>query len=268
LSKVSEYANLISGYLNGIRFEKLKEFLKANSNLPGPRGNLEMAYAFGDCFAGDIDDVSWAFVVELSNIDSEQAPVNDPGEILPFCAALAAGSQYTYADNERKSQIKSILRAAMNDDRWRMREGAAMGYQRMAESDFGAVKEIFESLYPDSNFVEKRAIIAALAHPPILKDKDVALYSLKISEDIMDGLAVLKPDELKSGGFKVLSKGLEYALSVFTAYAPDEGFKMLKAFAALPQKDLKRIIRSNLGKARLKDKFPGQVEEVMRMLDA
>lgn len=268
MSKVSEYADPISGFLSGGKFEELKEFLKANSNLPGPRGNLEMAYAFAGCYAGNAGDRSWAFVIELSDIGSGQAPVNDPGEILPFCAALAAGSQYSYADDERKAQIKNILTAAMNDGRWRMREAAAMGYQRMAEKDFGAVKEIFDSLYPESNFLEKRAIIAALAHPPILKESDVALYSLKISENIMDGIAALKPDELKSEGFKVLSKGLEYALSVFAAYAPDEGFRVLKAFAALPHEDIKRIIRSNLGKARIKDKFPGQVDEVIRILEA
>jgi hypothetical protein len=268
LSKVSEYTDSISGYLNESRFEELKEFLKANSNLPGPRGNLEMAYAFADCFAGDIDDVSWAFVIGLSNIDSEQAPVNDPGEILPFCAALAAGSQYYRADEARKAQIRTILKAAMNDERWRMCEGAAMGYQRMAERDFKAVKGIFDSLYPKSIFLEKRAIIAALAHPPILKEKDIAQYSLKVSEDIMDGILTLNTEELKSDGFKVLSKGFEYALSVFVAYAPDEGFEMLRRFATAPQKDIKRIIRSNLGKARLTKEHPQEVDEVMRMLEA
>ncbi len=268
MSKVSEYKNSISAFLSSEKYEELKEFLKDNSNLPGQRGNMEMAYAFADCFDSDIGSRSWAFVSELSGIGSAQAPVNDPGEILPFCAALAAGSQYSYAGGERKAQIRGILRAAMNDERWRMREGAAMGYQRIAEKDFGSVKEIFDSLYPESSFVEKRAIIAALAHPPILKEKDIALYSLKISEDIMGGIFALKPEELKSEGFKVLSKGLEYALSVFTAYAPDEGFKILRRFAAVPQKDIKRIIRSNLGKARIKDRFSGQAAEVTRILEA
>jgi hypothetical protein len=268
LSKVSEYKNSISGYLSGGRFKELKEFLKADSNLPGPRGNLEMAYAFADCFDSDIGGEAWAFVIELSGIGSGQAPVNDPAEILPFCAALAAGSRYAHADEARKTQIRKILRSAMNDERWRMREGAAMGLQRIAEKDFGAVKGIFDSLYPESNFLEKRAVIAALAHPPILKNRDVALYSLKISEDIMDGIAALNPEELKSEGFKALFKGLGYALSVFAAYAPDEGFKMLGRFAAAPQKHIKRIIRSNLGKARIKDKFPGKVAEVVRILEA
>lgn len=194
--------------------------------------------------------------------------MNDPSEMLPFCAALAAGTQYSYADEGRKAQIREILLAAMNDERWRMREGAAMGYQRMAEKDFAAAREIFDSVCPASNFLEKRAIIAALAHPPILKDRDVALYSLKVSEGIMDGIAGLSSDELKSEPFKVLSKGLEYALSVFVAYAPEEGFDMLRRFAAVPHKDIKRIIKSNLGKARIKDKFPGQVEEVARILNA
>jgi hypothetical protein len=268
LSKVSEYADSISEFLDGGKFEELKEFLKANSNLPGPRGNLEMAYAFADCFDGDIGDEAWTFMIELSGIGIGQAPANDPGEMLPFCAALAAGSQYAYADENRKKQIRRILRSAMNDERWRMREGAAMGFQRMAEKDFGTVKEIFDSLYPESSFLERRAVIAALAHPPVLKDRNAALYSLKTSEDIMDSIAALGPEELKSAEFKVLSKGLEYALSVFTVYAPDEGFKMLRRFAAVQQKDIKRIIRSNLGKARIKKKYPRETDEVMGILEA
>jgi hypothetical protein len=101
-----------------------------------------------------------------------------------------------------------------------------------------------------------------------LKDKSIALYSLKISEDIMSGISAFSVDELKSEGFKVLSKGLEYALSVFTAHAPEEGFKMLGRFAAYPQRHIKRIIKSNLGKARLKDRFPWQVDELLSVLNA
>jgi hypothetical protein len=201
-------------------------------------------------------------------IGCDDAPTGDPSEMLPFCAALAAGSFYTHADEEKKARIRVILKAAMNDERWRMREAAAMGYQRIAESDFAAVKEIFDCLCPESNFLEKRAIIAALAHPPILKDRDIAFYSLRLGEDILSGIAELGADELKSEDFKTLSKGLEYALSVFVAHAPEEGFEMLRRLAADAQKDIKRIIRSNLGKTRLTKKFPGEVDEVSSVLNA
>lgn len=249
-------------------FEGLKKFLKENSNLPGPRGNLEMAYAFGNCFDKDIAHGQWEYLLALSAIGAGEAPTGDPAEMLPFCTALAAGSYYAQAGEDRKARIRAILRDAMNDKRWRMREAAAMGYQRIAEKDFAAVKEIFDALYPQSNFFEKRAIIAALAHPPILKETDVTLYSLEISEDILNGITRISTEELKSEDFKVLSKGLEYAISVFAAAAPEEGFALLKAFAAVPHKDIKKIIKSNLGKARIRDKYPRETEEVISVLNA
>lgn len=70
VSKVSEYAVPIAVLLAEGKFEELKSYLKANSNLPGPRGNLEMAYAFGDCYDRETDDALWGFVIELSNINS------------------------------------------------------------------------------------------------------------------------------------------------------------------------------------------------------
>lgn len=267
MSKTSEYQEVISEHLKEGRFEELKRFIKENSNLPGPRGNLEMAYAFGDCFDAEITDAQWTLLAALSGISADEAPTGDPAEMLPFCAALAAGSFYAHASEGRREKIRAILRAAMNDERWRMREAAAMGYQRIAEMEFAAIKQIFGALYPDSNFLEKRAFLAALAHPPILKNRDVALYSLGISEDIMKQAMAFSADELKSEGYKVLSKGLEYALSVFIAHAPEEGFEMLKAFAPCPQKHIKRIIKSNLNKARLKDRFPGKVNETEAMLN-
>ncbi len=268
MSKKNEYSKYISEYIKKGDLEELRGFLVANSNLPGPRGNLEMAYAFADCFDCVIGAGLWEFILVLSGIGSDEAPVGSPEEILPFCAALAAGSYYIYADEAKKLQIRTVLIAAMNDARWRMREGAAMGFQRIAEKDFGAVKEIFDSMYSGSNLLEKRGIIAALAHPPILKDKDTARYCLRISEDILRETTAIDGGDLKSEGFRVLSKGLEYALSVFTAYLPDEGFEMLRRFAAVPRKEIKGIIRSNLKKARLKKKFPREVEGVISILDA
>ncbi len=267
MSKVSYHLILISEYLSKGEFGVLKEYLKANSNLPGPRGNLEMAYAFGNCFDAAVEDRLWEFLLELSEISEYEAPTGDPAEMFPFCAALAAGSYYAHADVTRKARIRDILRSAMNDMRWRMREAAAMGYQSIAEKDFDGVKAIFDALYSGSNYLEKRGIIAALAHPPILKVRDIALYSLRLSENIMSGITALSAEELKSDEFKVLSKGLEYALSVFAAHAPEEGFMLLKRFAAMFHKDIRRIVKSNIGKARLKDKFPGQTNEVMRMLE-
>ena len=109
-------------------------------------------------------------------------------------------------------------------------------------------------------------MVAALAHPPILADPEAARYSLEVSDRILAGIAALGPEARKAEEYRVLRQGLEYALSVFVAALPGEGFPFLERWAASEDPDGKRIIRSNLGKARLKKKFPAEVAAVQRLL--
>lgn len=51
--------------------------------------------------------------------------------------------------------------------------------------------------------------------------------------------------------FRVLSKGLEYSLSVFVASEPEAGFAMLEKFAKSRDTRMIKIVKSNLGKSRL-----------------
>lgn len=249
------------------KFEEIEDLLVKNSNLPGPRGNLTLAFKFADYFekesiGKDLLDLLTGWV----NISAEEAPTNNPREYLTFCGILALGAHYFYADDETKSSIMNQFKIAMNDKRWRTREGAAMGFQRIAEKDFNPIKKYFSLWYKSSIYLEKRAFVAALAHPPILKDKEVALFSLKISDGILNDILSLSKASRRSEDFNVLSKGLQYALSVFVAYQPEEGFAFLKKWAKATDPDIKKIIKANLGKSRLTKKYGDQVNEVLAML--
>lgn len=250
------------------KFKEIEDFLSMNSNLPGPRGNLTLAFRFADCFEKEnISKDLLDLLIEWLNITAEEAPTNNPREYLPFCGILALGAHYYYAHEEIKSLILNHLKRAMNDRRWRIREGAAMGLQRIAEKDFNTIKNFFSMWYDDSNYLEKRAFIATLAHPPILKNKEIARFSLEMSENILNDILSSDKASRRSEDFIVLSKGLQYALSVFIADLPEEGFDLLKKYAGLSDPGLNKIIKVNLGKSRLTKKYAQKVEEVLMIMN-
>lgn len=249
------------------RFKDIEDYLCDNSNLPGPRGNLTLAFKFAECFESNkISKTLFQQLIIWVSLSQEEAPANSPKEFLPFCAILSLGSYYIYANGEEKSIIMEQFRKAMNDGRWRTREGSAMGLQKIAEEDFSIIEKYFLLWYPNSSCLEKRGFQAALAHPPILKNRHVVEFSIKISDDILSEITSYDRDKLMSEEFKVLSKGLQYSLSVFIAYLPEEGFAFLRKYTKINNPELRKIIKSNLGKARLSKKFPHEVNEILAYL--
>lgn len=244
------------------KFAPLEQRLLDESNLPGPRANLGAASAFADAFASDrVTDEAWELLVQWSGNTEAEAPEDDPREFLPFCTVQAMGSYFHYAEPARRQIILERCRAAMNDGRWRIREAAAMALQRIGEQDFGALRALFDGMKGTANGLEQRAFIAALAHPPMLNEQAHVLYALELSEAILDQIAA---GQTRYGAeeFRVLSKGLEYALSVFVERAPGAGFKLLAKFAVTDDKRMQKIVKSNLGKARLAKKFSQDVERI------
>lgn len=246
------------------KYKTVEEYLLLNSNLPGPRGNLTLARKFAECFEKEgIGRELTGLLFSWAGIPIDEAPVNDPGEYLPFCAVQALGAHYTFADTKIKIQIMVRIKSAMNDKRWRIRESAAMALQLIAEKDFDPVKEYLIKWYVGSNYLEKRAFLAALAHPPILKEKEIVRFGLKLSGDIMNELLEDRVESRRSEEFEVLLKGLQYCLSVFVTELPEEGFELLKKFARSKDKNIVKIMKSNLGKSRLVKKYPEKVNEIL-----
>ncbi len=249
------------------KYTKIEEYLCMNSNLPGPRGNLTLADKFAGYFkTAFVRKELIDFLFQWANIPEETAPVNDRKEYLPFCAILALGAHYYYTEENTKLRIMEQLKKAMNDTRWRVREGVAMGFQYIAEMEFEPVRLYFTKWYMDSNYLEKRAFLAALAHPPILKNKDIVRFSLRMSDDILKDIITSGDESRKTEEFSVLSKGLQYCISVFTAELPEEGFQLLKNYACYKDKDIRKIIKANLSKTRLTKKYPQMVKEVSEVI--
>jgi hypothetical protein len=251
------------------RLQELCALLEANSGLPGPRANLELVYSFATSVAGmHLEEWQWDFLVGLAATSPTKAPVNSSREYLPVCAIVALGALYgTGLPRPRRRMALAALAVAASDPRWRVREAAAMGLQQIGERDLALLRGIVTDWLPGGRPLVLRAIAAGLAHPPILKDKDFALFSLENARSILSTVSRASAEERKSDDFRVLRQGMSYALSVFVAHVPVEGFALMRKLAAVRDPDIARIMRENLKKKRLSDAFHDDVKQVSLILD-
>jgi hypothetical protein len=259
------------GILLGSRgkLQELCALLEANSGLPGPRANLELVYSFASTVAGmHLEEWQWEFLMGLASTSPNKAPVNSSREYLPICALVALGALYGIGlPRPRRRAALAALTAAASDPRWRVREAAAMGLQQIGEGNPEALRAIVADWLPGAGPLQLRAVMAGLAHPPILKDRDFALFSLQTAQTVLGAITAAGTATRKDDAFRVLRQGLSYALSVFVAHAPTEGFALLRKSAAIRDPDMARIIRENLKKKRIADAFPKEVKQVALIVD-
>jgi hypothetical protein len=250
--KTDEYRQEVRSLLRSAGgADRLEAYLLEHSNLPGPRGNLELAHALADeLAAAPIDARLWAKLGAWSDLSAAEAGTGDRREYLSFCAAVGCGALYG-REARRRPQILKRVRSAANDPRWRMREAAAMALQRVGEAQSEELLKILEQWLQSPTLLELRAVAAALAHPPILADEGFARAGLGLADRILADVARREAAARKSEEFRVLRQGLGYALSVLAAALPGEGFELLERWARSGDPDIAWIIRENLKKKRL-----------------
>lgn len=262
MTKTADLNLLLQQMLPGCRQVEMEQHLLQNSNLPGPRGNLELALAFATCYASpDHPPLNWLEQWLQTADQPEFLPAER--EYLPVCALHALGARYPQADQGERQQIASHLRRLANAPNWRVRESVAIGLQLMAEWDFPTTATLLQGWLDDQpTLLQARAIAAALAHPPVLHQEQTAA-ALRLMQSVVDVLRDC--GERKTDQFRVLRQGLEYALSVVVAADPGPGFAWLRELAAADDPDLRRIVRKNLEKQRLQ-RFPEAAAAVSRIL--
>ncbi|MEC0169389.1 hypothetical protein [Paenibacillus graminis] len=252
---------------NGGLWPQLTDYMLQESGLPGPRANLTLAGSFAKLFARpDVTETAWELISAWSQLTESEAKTGDPQEFLAFCAVWASGAHYAHAGRARRGQAEERLQAAMNDGRWRLREAAAMGLQSLGEYDFALLRQLLDGWCVEATLLEQRAFVAALAHPPLLKAEANVLYCLELAAGIMEGIRSGGSGSADPEHFRVLSKGLEYSLSVFAASLPQPGFAMLRKYAVCGDPRLIKIVKSNLGKTRLTKNYPDEVAELLQLL--
>lgn len=253
------------------RGPELERLLTSESGLPGPRGNLELAEGFRQAVCTTVMPAAWlATLYGWAATDAQQAPTGDPREFLAFCAVLAFGTLYHTHECcypcsvpcdcphwlPQCEQLTEAIHAAARDPRWRLREAAAMSLQHLGEEDPRALKGILVAWLKGDSLLDHRAVLAALAHPPALRRADTARFALRAGETVLKKLAALPPARRSGEEFRVLVKGLSYALSVFVAALPQEGLALVDRWAAHAEargdKALQRVIAANRGKRRVR----------------
>jgi len=227
---------------------KLENFVVQQSNLPGPRGNLELAFALAEIY--DNVDV----LLEWVDISEEQADVNNPRSVLAFCAAVCLGKIYT---KTKDPKLIRVLKRLANDGRWRMREAVAFGFQRIGKHDFNELKAIFSEWIQEANNLEKRAILVSLAHPPFLTEERTE-FCFEITDVIL-----MQTDNGEN--FDVLKKGLEFTISVFAAANPTLGFQFIKKWIGRSTL-IDKIMEKNLKKNRLAKQEPKAVKQLLEQI--
>jgi HEAT repeat protein len=212
-------------------------YLLAESGLPGPRGNLELAQAFAE-----IGDEK--LIQKYIAITPEEAPENSAEVFLTFCGVVGLG---TLVNRGKMGYLKD-LRPFASDSRWRIREAVAMALQRIGEEDINlALREAKE--LSRGNFLEKRAAAAALCEPRLLKSEKVASAVLEMLDDVTTSIVgySAKNDET----FDVLKKGLAYCWSVAAASCPKQGKTLMEKWIHTKDKNIAWIMKENLKKNRL-----------------
>jgi HEAT repeat protein len=228
----------IEGYRNILKeIDNWDAFLLAESNLPGPRANLELVQAAAD----EGDEVLF---MRYLTYGPDQAPTGSPQEFLPVCGVVGLGRLAA----EGRDDLLPLLRDLASDPRWRIREGVAMALQRMGAAGMERLLAEMEA-WIQGNRLEQRAAAAALAEPALLGDPQVARRVLEILDRITATLE--GAGDRQSESFRTLRQGLGYCWSVAVAALPEAGKPFIERWCRSTDRDVRWVMRENLKKNRL-----------------
>ena len=231
MAKVEEYKKILE------KLEDWDQFLLDESNLPGPRANLELANAVAE--VGDID----RFRRYLS-FDADEAPYGSALKFLPLCSVIGLGRILS----EGNMDLLQELRIHAKDIRWRVREGVAMALQRFGAKDMNRLLQEMEK-WSRGALLERRAAIAGICEPRLLSNAEVKLKVLKILHTVTEG--IIHEEQRKTDEFLALKKALGYCWSVAVVSAPEAGKSMMEKWVLSGDKDIQWIMKENLKKNRL-----------------
>ncbi|WXG39388.1 MAG: hypothetical protein WED07_00905 [Candidatus Freyarchaeum deiterrae] len=258
--------NLLDEFLDTEDEGKLFEYLISNSNLPGPRGNLELAAAFADVVEAYLVKSSerlWKLCLKLIQFPADEAPVNNPKEFLVFCGAFAIGAIGSVSSVFFEKAL-TLLRELSNDARWRVREGVAMGLQKLIERQSQKTLKELEGWIAENNWLTMRAVAAGVAEPALLRNEQNARWALELHKKIF--AQILATKDRKSEEFKKLRQALGYSVSVVIQAIPKDGFEYVHQLIDSQDADILWIIKENLKKSRLTKNFPDEISSINKLL--
>lgn len=208
-------------------------FLKKNSGLPGPRGNLELAYAVAE-------EGNETLFNHFLTFHAEE---NTPEVFVILCGVIGLGELAA-----RQPELFNRIREYASDPRWRIREAVPTGLQLTGDQNMDVLIREMKS-WLKGNWYEKRAVAATLAEPRLLKNAKPAKQVLQILDKITRSMET--KDELKDESYKVLRQGMAYCWSVAVAALPEAGKPLMEEWFNSEDKDIHWMMKENLKKNRL-----------------
>lgn len=245
----------------------LEFYLREHSRLPGPRANLELANDVSDLLAASIAknaDSVYALINHFTNGDRQTVMSNTPDEFIMLCGIIAFGACAAVHASWRAATFDLLKHYALNSY-WRVREGVAMAYQRLLAVIPQETITHLVALSKQGNYLQRRAVIAAIAEPQLLYKPELIEAALRLHQPILEQVRAASLADRKSEDFKVLRRTLGYSLSVLAAAAPEPGFALMRECATWNDPDVSWILRENLKKKRLA-KFSDDVHALEALL--
>jgi len=212
--------------------------LRRGSNLPGPRGNLELMYAAA-ATGSEVELREW---IRLGFPDPQEEQPTD--EFLAMCGIVGLGHLVAAGRDE----LVDELRGYAADRRWRVREAVAMALQAVGDADVARLLGIAADWLSDRAYVQ-RAAVAAVAEPRLLRDPSQARGAVDVVEKATANLAARA--DRRSDEVRTLRQALAYCWSVVVASAPEYGRERFEAWSATTDKDVRWVLCENLKKNRL-----------------
>ena len=262
-----ELRPLISDLIAGKDISEIENYLKMNSNLPGQRGNLELAYALSgllDNYKLEEHKKLFPIFKKWTELSITEAPVNSSEEFLPFCGVHSIGKLGSLNQKFFPESLV-LLKALSHSERWRTREGVTMGLQFLLDKYPQTMVDEFNKWIEEENLLELRALITAYAEPKLLVKKIISQNALKSHRKIFE--IVLRQKERKTEEFRVLRKALGYTFSLVAVIYTPNSFGVMKKLIQLNNKDINWILKENIKKNRIIKHAPERVKEILELLE-
>ncbi len=244
----------------------LEFYLREQSHLPGARANLGLMNDLSNLMAAVVGKRPHDVRALLRYLvrDEESPKSNTPDEFVVMCGVVSFGA-CAAVHPDWCPEVFLLLGDFACSSSWRVREGSAIGFQRLLSAAPEETIAYLRILASEGNYLQQRACIAALAEPPLLHTDEMKEAALDIQRTILQRFREIPLIERKREDVKVLRQATAYTISVIVAALPEQGFALMCECASWGDPDITWALRENLKKKRLA-KFTEQAEHVSKFL--
>ena len=242
-------------YLDNNNIASLTKYLSENSNLPGPRANLTLAYKLAQ-----LASESWPTYTDYLKRCITEWSKDD--EYLRTCRNITLG--YILASHSSEEHwITPLLYEDNYNSMWRPREAVTLGLEETLRKRPTYTLNLLEG-WNNGDLIVLRNTLMILASPPILSENVSVRESLR--QYTVEAMNRIKQDtDSKPKGHDILKKSLGFIISVAVVADP-EILILIEKWVKSGEKTWRSILISNLKKKRLTRHYPEETSELLKLL--